>query len=174
MTFFRTTRCIATATIVVFAAIQGGLRPSGGETPPAQTPVLPTPEAVAKALGFTDSEIRKIKGGEVIIKQLNEGSDKELAGVVAVFFKKPVGELADVALQGKLLETDKSIQAFHTWKPDESADTAFAKVGLDAKETAEAKYFSKASPGDKLNLSPAEIAQFKNVQPTPEAVNVPL
>jgi hypothetical protein len=140
----------------------------------AQTPAPPTVHEVAKVLGFNDQEITKIKAGEVISKALAEGSDKELAGVVAVFFKKPVNELADIAIQGKLLESDKSIQAFRVWKPEESVDDAFAEVGLGAGDSAEAKLFAKASPGDKLNLSMAEIATFKKVRPTPDAVNAPL
>jgi hypothetical protein len=140
----------------------------------AQAPGPPSTEDVAKALGFADLEIRRIKGGEVISKRLSEESGKELAGVVAVFFKKPVGELLDIAMQGSMLKSDKSIQAFRAWKADESAEDAFAEVGLRTEDAAEAKRFAKASPGDKLNLSTAEIAQFKRIRPDPDAVNVPL
>ena len=48
---------------------------------------------MAKALGFTDAEIGRIKGGKMIQTDLKKGSDKELVGVVAVFFNKPVSEL---------------------------------------------------------------------------------
>jgi hypothetical protein len=137
----------------------------------AQTPPVPTPDEVGRALGFTDPEIGQIKAGEIIRKDLKEGSDKELAGVVALFVQKPVSELVDVAMQGKLLETSAGMLAFHGWKPDESADQAFAGVSLGASETAEAAYFAKAAPGSKLNLSTADIALFQNVQPTPDSVN---
>ena len=140
----------------------------------AQAPAVPTPAELAKVLGFTDAEIGRIKGGEIIQKDLKEGSDKELAGVLAVIFHRPVKELVDIALQGKMLETNKSMQAFRVWKPDASADKAFADVGLSATQTAEAKILANASPGSKLNLSAAEIAQFQNVRPEPSAVNVPL
>src|SRR5258706_10496951 len=138
----------------------------------AQAP--PTPDEVAKALGFTASEIAQIKGGAIVSKDLKEGSDKELAGVVAVLFKRPVSELVDVAMQGKMLETDKTIQAFRVWKADASADEALAELGLSASEAGEAKIFANASPGSKLNLSPADIAMFRGVNPDPNAVNVPL
>src|SRR5258705_5175991 len=84
----------------------------------AKTPAVPTPAELAKALGFTAAEITQIEAGEIVSKDLKEGSDKELAGVVAVFFKKPVGELVESALQGKTLESDKRIQAFRGWNPD--------------------------------------------------------
>jgi hypothetical protein len=139
----------------------------------AQNSGVPTPGEAAMALGFTDQDIRKIEGGEVISKRLNEGSDKELAGVVAAYFKKPVGDVAGFAFEGKLLETERDVQ-FHTWKPEDSADDAFASLGLGADDTSEAKRFAKAAPGDKLNLSTSDIALFKNVRATPDAVNVPL
>ena len=120
----------------------------------------PTPAEVARRLGFTDAEIERIKGGEIVTKNLKEGSDKELAGVLAAFFKKPVAELAGIALEGKMLESDPTIRAFHAWKPDATADEAFADVGLDDKESGEAKLFQQASAGSKLNLSEAEVAQL--------------
>ena len=140
----------------------------------AQTPAVQTPAELAKALGFTAAEIAQIEAGEIVNKDLSEGSDKELAGVVAVFFKKPVGELADIALQGKMLESDKDIQAFRGWKPDESADEVFAAVALDATESDEAEIFSRASAGSKLNLSAAEIEQFRKVKSDPTPVSAQL
>ena len=140
----------------------------------AGEPPTITPEQVAKALGFTDAEVRKIEAGDVISKNLNEGSDKELAGVVAVLVNKPTGELVDLILKGKMLETDKNIRAFGSWASADAADEALAPAGLSADETSEAGTFAGAAPGDKLNLSTSEIAQFKNVRATPDAVNAPL
>ena len=137
----------------------------------AQTPSVPTPDELAKALGFTDAEVAQIKAGQIVQKDLKEGSDKELAGVVGVYFKQPVSEIVNVAMQGKLLETSKNMLAFYGWKPDASPDEAFANVGLSASETGEAKIFANASPGGKLNLSTADIALFQDVQPTPDSVN---
>jgi transcriptional regulator with XRE-family HTH domain len=136
-----------------------------------QTPAVQTPAELAKALGFTTAEIAQIEAGEIVNKDLQEGSDKELAGVVAVFFKKPVSELVELALQGKMLETDKDIRAFRGWKPDASADEAFAAVALDASESDEVEIFSRASAGERLNLSDAEIAQFRKTKRDPGAVS---
>ena len=140
----------------------------------AQTPAVPTPAELAKALGFSNAEVAQIEGGEIVSKDLKEVSDKELAGVVAVFFKKPVNELVEIAMQGKMLESDKKTQAFHTWKPDASTDEAFADLGLAATEIDEAKLFARASAGQKLNLSAAEIKQFGKVTGSPAAVSVQL
>lgn len=150
-------------TLIILAALTACFTQVNAQTP--------TPDEVGKALGLTDAEIGQVKGGAIINKDLKEGSDKELAGVVVVLFNKPVSELVDMALQAKMLETDKSIQGFRVWKPDASADEAFAEVGLSASETSEAQLFANASPGSKLNLSTADIALFKNVQPTADSVN---
>ena len=132
---------------------------------------MPTPDEVGKALGFTDAEIGQIKAGQIIRKDLQEGSDKELAGVVGAFFKQPVSELVEVAMQGKLLESDPNTKALRVWQPGDDADKAFADVGLSASETSEAQIFANAAPGSKLNLSTADIALFQNLQPTPDSVS---
>ncbi len=132
----------------------------------------PTPAQVATTLGFNAAEIERIKGGEIVSKALKEGSDKELAGVLAAFFQKPVAELAGVALEGKMLESDPTIRAYRAWEPEDSADKAFADVGLDEKENGEAQIFLLAAAGSKLNLSAVEIGQFKNLKP--EQVNAEL
>jgi len=140
----------------------------------AQSKDAPAVGKVAHALGFSRSEIQNIEGGSVISKPLNEGSDKELAGVVAVLFRKPLAQVVDLAMQGKPLETDSDVLAFRSWRPTESPDGALAELGLSTNELAEAKRFAQAASGDSLNLSDAEIVRFKNVQPTTQAVNVAL
>ena len=54
----------------------------------AQTPPPPAAVEAAKQYGFTEDELQKIKGGAVLGKDLREKSDKELAGVVAIFLPK--------------------------------------------------------------------------------------
>jgi hypothetical protein len=144
-------------------------------TAPPSAPALPTVEEVAKKLGFNEGEIEQIKDGQIINTDLKEGSDKELAGVVAGFFNKPVKDVVVASMLGKMLENDRNIQAFHAWSPDDSADEAFAEfVGMTQTEIAEARIFANASPGSKLNLSTADIALFQGVFPSPTAENVPL
>ena len=140
----------------------------------AQPFVVPTPNELGKALGFTDAEVARIEAGEIVSKDLKEVSDKELAGVVAVYFKKPLNEIAELAMQAKILETDKKTQAFHTWEPAAPTDEAFAGLKLAATETHEAKLFARASAGGKLNLSAAEIEQFRQVPGNPAAVSAQL
>jgi len=101
---------------------------------PASAPA--TAVAAAKSYGFTDVEIEKILHGDVLTKDLKEGSNKELAGVVAVWMPKPVAEFADIALEGILLKLDSSIRSLSVWKLDGSDDKAFTDLQVDAEQQA--------------------------------------
>ena len=125
----------------------------------AQAASVPAPAEVAKTLGFSDAEIEQIKGGEIVSKDLKEGSDKELAGVVAAFLRQPLGDLADKAINGRFLEAEPGAQV-RFWQPEASAAEQFAGVALGAEEKEEADYFLRAAKGSRLNLSAAEIAQL--------------
>lgn len=107
---------------------------------PMQTSAQASPPAtavdVAKSYGFTDAEIEKILHGDVLTKDLKEGSNKELAGVVAVWLPVPVAEFAEIALEGKLLKFDSSIRFLNVWKLDDSADKAFTDLQVDAAQQA--------------------------------------
>jgi hypothetical protein len=163
------TRGLLIAIPLLFAAVAAMVA-----APAPVEPATATPGHVARLLGFTDAEIHRIEAGDVISKSLNEGSDKELAGVASVFVNKPIGALLDLILSGKMLQTDNDIRAFGTFTSPDAADEALILAGLSADEAAEARNFANATPGDKLNLSTAEIAQFRDVRATPEAVSVRL
>src|ERR1700722_12564043 len=68
------------------------------------------------------------------------------------------------------MDSDPTILAHQVWKPDASADEAFAGVALAPNETSEAQYFLQASPGGRLNLSTEEINQFRKL-PSGQAVS---
>jgi hypothetical protein len=140
----------------------------------AQTAEAPSATEVARKLGFDDGEIAKIQNGEIVRKDLKEGADSELAGVVAAFFKQPVGTLAEGALMGKFLDPSDPASQFHTWNPETPADEAFSGIALSDKEAGEVKNYSRAKAGSKLNLSEAEIAQFKKSKTDAASINAVL
>lgn len=102
----------------------------------AQASEFATAVAVGKSYGFNDAEIERILNGDVLAKDLKEGSDKELAGVVAVWLPNPVAEYAEFAFEGKHLKLDPTVRSLHVWKRDESADKAFTDLRLDAAQQA--------------------------------------
>src|SRR5882672_4518968 len=102
----------------------------------ARASVPATAVDAARAYGFTGTEIERVLQGDVLTKELKEGSDKELAGVVAVWLPVPVVEFADIALEGKLLKLDSSIRSLNVWKPDDPADKAFTDLYVDVAQQA--------------------------------------
>lgn len=76
-------------------------------------------ETPARLYGYTEEEIQQVMAGAILSKELKEASEKELAGVVAVFFHKPVAEIAGTLLEGKNLKFDKTIHDLRVWKPDQ-------------------------------------------------------
>jgi hypothetical protein len=117
--------------------------------------------------GFSDAEIQRAMHGAILSKGLKETSEKELAGVVVIFFRKPVAELADVLLEGKSLKSDVTIRNLHVWKPDGPADKAFATLTSDAemRTKLEARYEAyrknglkgAGKSGDELSLAIKEV-----------------
>jgi hypothetical protein len=102
----------------------------------APTPAPATAVDAAKSYGFTDAEIERVLHGDILTKDLKEGSNKELAGVAAVWLPIPVAEFADIVLEGKLLKFDSSIRSLSVWKLNESADKAFIDLQVDAAQEA--------------------------------------
>jgi hypothetical protein len=151
--------------IVVGALVIGFVQASA----PAQE--TQTPETIAKKLGFDDSELKRIQHGEIIRKGFKEGPEKEISGVVGAFFPQSVSNLANGDLTGKFLDANDPTSQFKTWGPDESAEPAFSSIGLAEKETEEAKKYSHDGTGGDLNLSSAEIEQFKKSGGDLSAVN---
>jgi hypothetical protein len=129
----------------------------------AQTSAPAAAVDVAKPYGFTEAEIGKILRGDILTKDLKEGSNKEIAGVAAVWMPVPVAEFADITLEGRLLRVDASIRSLHVWKPDEPDDRAFTDLQVDAAQQARLKERFEAyrkgglanagSPGELLALA---------------------
>jgi hypothetical protein len=118
--------------MTIYLAVGLALLPLQTSAPSAPA----TAVAAARSYGFTDAEIERILHGDVLSKDLKEGSNYELAGVVAVFLPRPLAEFADIAVEGKLLKLDSTIRSLNVWKLDESADRAFTDLRVDAEQQA--------------------------------------
>jgi len=127
----------------------------------------------AQTLGITTTDLQRIEQGAVISKRLKEGSDKELAGVVAIFFSEPLRAMYASLLAGEIIRIDPDVRLFQSWKPDQAADRLMAGLELTSNESGEARFFMQATPGLKMNLSRDEIQQFRQQHSLP-AVNAEL
>lgn len=152
-------------TMIVVTSI-AVLLPAGAQT----SSVSPSVIDAAKSFGFSEAEIQKTRKGTVVSKELKEGSDKELAGVVAIFFEQPVAVLADFLLEGSSVKSDPSTRTFYSWTPGETVDKAFGSLQLEANENNEVDFYLQAAPGIRLNLADVEIQRFRRLQ-SRKAVN---
>jgi hypothetical protein len=127
-----------------------------------QAPLATAPAtavAAAESYGFTGAEIEKVFKGDVLTKALKEGSDKELAGVVAIWIPKTVAEFANITLEGTLLNLDPSTRSLHVWKPDEAAGNVFGALQIEVAQQAmlEGRLEAYRKNGLKSAGSPGEL-----------------
>src|SRR6266404_1984151 len=136
-----------------------------GSAPAAET-APPSIDAALSAMGFETGAKAKILDGEILSKDLAEGSDKELAAILAFRIRAPLAKIMEATHAGKTLETERDILGLG------KADTGLDKLGYSADEAGEAFAALNAGPGSKFNSSTAEIerwralkAKLKNADP---------
>jgi hypothetical protein len=122
---------------------------------------LPTIEEAVTFFGYTAAEIEKVKAGDIVSKDLKEGSDKELAAVVLFTVAKPLAEVARLALEGEMLEIDRTIQAHQVWAPSVPAGEAFAQLAYTEADAKEVAALLKVRAGSQFNFSAEEIARLQ-------------
>lgn len=140
----------------------------------AQIPEAQTAAEVAAKLGYDADQIKKIQKGEIVRNNLKEGAENELAGTVVAVFNLPVRDLADAALNARMLNPADPTAPFRGWSPEADADAAFEGLGFTPKESREVRRFLNPEPGDELNLSTAEISRFRHDAHDLESVNTTL
>ncbi len=123
---------------------------TAAENPPA----APNLEPILKAVGFDAGAKDKVLAGEIISKNLAEGSDKELAAVIAFRIRAPLSKVMEAAHSGKTLSVEREILAFG------KADT-LEKLGYAPDEAGEAFTVLNVGPGSKLNFSSGEIERWR-------------
>jgi hypothetical protein len=115
---------------------------------------------VGKNLGFQKSDLDRLLKGEIVSRDLNEGSKKELAVAVAIIIQAPFAEVFDRLEQGAVDEVDKTILA-HGTIPEGGVDAeSFASLNLDASELDK---LLQVKPGSDFNLSSAEIERLQGI-----------
>lgn len=123
---------------------------------------LPTADELATHLGFPDGDKQKVLDGKFVSRNLKSSNDRELA--VALVFFVPV-EMADIRKEVEdhvLSNTDPEMIKWAEVKGDGTLDD-FKALDLAPDPDKRAKLYANAEPGSDLNLSTAEIAEFKGV-----------
>ena len=110
--------------------------------------------------GFGPDDVRALKAGKVISNALHEGSDKELAVVIAMWVDATPNEVVEAVLTGKTLELNRDVLLSQELVADRSGD-GLAKLALSEAEKKEASQLLRVSAGSTYNLSKSEIDQLK-------------
>ena len=115
----------------------------------------PTIEDILRAAGLDVGAKDKVLAGEIVSKELAEGSDKELAAGLVVLIRAPLAKTMQAIREHKTIEANRDILAF---------GTDLAKLGYSADEAGEAFAFLNASPGSKFNLSAHEFDRVRALE----------
>lgn len=134
---------------------------------------LPPVEDLLRDLQFTTEDLQKAKGGKIIEKSFSEGSDRELSLGFTLLVKGKPGDVARMYREAQDLKMIKVITA-HGRIPGEGTPADFAKAVLQPNPDKEAERYLDAEPGDKLNLSPQEIAAFQALKSASKGKDAPV
>jgi hypothetical protein len=115
---------------------------------------------VGQDLGFEESDVAKLTGGEIVARNLKEDSDKELALAVAMVVRAPFGEFSDWIEKGAIDTADETILS-HGEIPD-GAVSAESLAGLKL-AAGELDKLLKAKAGSDFNLSKGEVEKLQAV-----------
>jgi len=136
----------------------------------AQTPAVSEQiRAVGKQLGFQPLHIDKLMKGEIVSRNLKEGSKKELAVAVAMIVKAPFSEVFDRIQKGGVDDVDKTILS-HGAIPDAAASAeTFASLKFDGGEL---DRLLLVKPGSDFNLSESEIDLLQGIAKANDSVPI--
>ena len=129
----------------------------------AQSPVV-TKEEVFDLLRFDPAQREQVLQGEIVSREFEELSDKELAVSVAMLLSVPADRVLESVRSGKILERDRKLLAHGVIGGDPIDDGDFAAVEFTAQESSEVGALLQAQPGSKFNLSAEELARFADLR----------
>jgi len=108
-----------------------------------------------KAAGLDAGAKDRVLAGEIVSKELAEGSDKELAAGLVLRIRAPVAKTMRAIREGKTFNVDRDILTFG------KADGGLDQLGYSAEEAGEALALLNTGPGSRFNLSDVEIGRFR-------------
>lgn len=119
---------------------------------------LPTIETTLQLVGLEAGAKDRVLAGEIVAKELAEGSDKELAAGLVLRIRAPLAKTIQTIREGKTFEVNRDILAFGP------ADAGLEILGYSTEEAGEAWAILNAKPGSQFNLSRAEILRFQELK----------
>ena len=122
-----------------------------------------TVDGVLAEMGWSADAKKQILAGEFVTGKIESVSDRDLAISMGFLVKVPPNDLAKEVVGGSLLKANTQIKTHGEISGDGSLKD------FEALKLSEADDYLNAKPGDKINLSADEIADFKALKGKPNA-----
>lgn len=119
-----------------------------------------TAEQIADGLGLSAQDKKKALAGKIVVTEIEETDEKQLAVALALVVPAGLDDIADSLLEGTTLEANTALQAYGDIDPTQIDEAAFAGLTLDDDEV---KTLLKLEPGSDFNMSTDEIAVFQDL-----------
>ncbi len=120
----------------------------------------PLAQKVATDLGLSEAEWQAVQKGAMVRTTPGDDSDRDLAVGLTFLARSPIDHIAHGFLRTVDLEADDTVAASGALRGD-APDLSRLKLAPGGDE--EARRFLAAAPGEALNLSAAEIADFRKL-----------
>jgi hypothetical protein len=125
--------------------------------------IPPSFDEIIKLLELDPSIKEKALAGEIVTIDRENSMEKELAVTLIAVIKHPYGEVIDAVKGNRLFQFHKHVLDFAEIKGEPQV-SKFQELGFTAGEIDEVHALLAAKPGDKFNLSAAEIGQLQTLQ----------
>jgi hypothetical protein len=125
--------------------------------------------ALLAELGLSPPQVQQVLGGELVRGTVRPASERELVASFAFRVGVPPETFVSELRAGLVTKVDPTVLASRE-VGGATEDAAWAALTLEPDAATRAQAYVTATAGGPLNLSPAEIASFKDLDPTPAAV----
>jgi hypothetical protein len=117
----------------------------------------PSADQVLTDLGYSAGDKQRVLGGEYVTARLEAVSERDLTFAVSFLVKTSPDAIVKEIMAGNLITADAQVKQYGKFaEPGSLADLAELQVTSE-----EAGALLRAGPGDKVNLSAGEMAEFK-------------
>lgn len=126
----------------------------------------PMPNEIGAAidyLGFNGTQFGRIMSGEIASVDLPRGSDRELAVALSVLIPAPLETALDALLKHDGPTQIVGMVEYRFLDPETASVDDFERIRLDQEDMPDLTDYVDAMPGDIVNLSPSEIAEFRQI-----------
>jgi hypothetical protein len=125
---------------------------------PAETG--PSVDELLAFMQISPAEKAQVMSGQIVSREIGEGSAKELAIGIVMFVPAPLEKLVGAVTTENMLAKDPSTLAFSEVREEKARSIDMRVVKFGPKDADEVEQLLEVEPGDQFNLSASEIQSF--------------